>query len=235
LNQVPIYGLESTVQVIARDIEDSVSQAAMPRAEEALIYELICCILSSQVPYDLAISATECLIGDGLAQWAFVLPVDELEQAVTTILLKPLHTPSGSRRYRFPHRKAREIASAFERFRLSQGSIAEFLRQYPEPAKARHWLVENISGLGPKQASMFLRNAGHSRDLAILDRHILKYMRLIQISDLGAGVSRLKDYEKEERRFADHAALLGFPVGILDSAVWIVLRAAAQLEGAAGW
>jgi N-glycosylase/DNA lyase len=48
-------------------------------------------------------------------------------------------------------------------------------------------------------------------------------------------VSRLKDYEREERLFADHAASLGFQVGILDWAVWIVLRAAAQLEGAAGW
>jgi len=37
---------------------------------------------------------------------------------------------------------------------------------------AREWLVQNIKGLGYKEASHFLRNVGRT-DLSILDRHIL--------------------------------------------------------------
>ncbi|MFP4111717.1 MAG: N-glycosylase/DNA lyase [Candidatus Woesearchaeota archaeon] len=40
---------------------------------------------------------------------------------------------------------------------------------------AREWLVENIKGMGYKEASHFLRNVGYT-DLAILDRHIINLM-----------------------------------------------------------
>jgi N-glycosylase/DNA lyase len=235
LNQTSIRGLESTIQVIAKDVQNSVDPIFTPRAESTLRRELICCILSSQVPYDLAVSATDGLVQSGLAEENFLLRRVDVERAVLDVLVKPLNTVNGRRRYRFPNKRAHDIAAAFALFRLCHGSITRFLEEYPDPAEARVWLVKRIPGLGPKQASMFLRNAGHSRDLAILDRHILKYMRLIQISDLAGGVSRIGDYEREERRFAAHAASLGFPVGILDWAVWIVLRAVAQLEGAVGW
>jgi N-glycosylase/DNA lyase len=235
LSQTLIRGLESTVRVIAKDVQDIVASIAAPRTEKVLTYELICCILSSQVPYSLAVSATDCIVRSGLADEESTVAREYLERAIKKILVKPLNTPCGLRKYRFPQKRSHDISAALEVFRLSHGSISEFLRQHPNPAEAREWLVKHIPGLGPKQASMFLRNSGHSRDLAILDRHILTYMRLILISDLVTGVSRLKDYEREERRFAAHAASLGFSVGILDWAVWIVLRAAAQLEGVTAW
>ncbi len=40
---------------------------------------------------------------------------------------------------------------------------------------ARKWLVENIKGLGYKEASHFLRNVGYF-DVAILDRHVLNIL-----------------------------------------------------------
>ena len=40
----------------------------------------------------------------------------------------------------------------------------------------RQWLVDNVNGLGWKEASHFLRNIGY-RDLAILDRHVLKNLK----------------------------------------------------------
>jgi len=223
------------VRIIAKDVQHSVTSVAKPRAEKVLKYELVCCILSSQVPYNLAVLATDRLVQNGLADEDAYIAREDLERAIKEILVQPLTTPCGLRKYRFPQRRAHDLAAAFDIFSFSHGSITEFLRKYPDPAKAREWLVAHIPGLGPKQASMFLRNAGHSRDLAILDRHILTYMRLVRISDLETGVGRLKDYEREERRFAAHAASLGFSVGILDWAVWIVLRAAAQLEGAVAW
>ena len=40
----------------------------------------------------------------------------------------------------------------------------------------REWLVQNVKGVGWKEASHFLRNIGRTRELAILDRHILRNM-----------------------------------------------------------
>ncbi len=40
----------------------------------------------------------------------------------------------------------------------------------------REWLVENVKGLGWKEASHFLRNLGYF-DLAIIDRHILAVLK----------------------------------------------------------
>jgi len=41
--------------------------------------------------------------------------------------------------------------------------------------RAREILVRGIKGLGYKEASHFLRNVGR-RDVAIIDRHVLKWM-----------------------------------------------------------
>ncbi|MFC2134531.1 N-glycosylase/DNA lyase, partial [Bacteroidota bacterium] len=40
---------------------------------------------------------------------------------------------------------------------------------------AREWIVENVKGLGYKEASHYLRNIGFT-DIAVLDRHILNLM-----------------------------------------------------------
>ncbi len=47
----------------------------------------------------------------------------------------------------------------------------------------REWLVENIKGLGYKEASHFLRNIGLGKDIAILDRHILKNLQKYGVID----------------------------------------------------
>jgi N-glycosylase/DNA lyase len=53
------------------------------------------------------------------------------------------------------------------------GYIAE-ARKYKNSlkGKSRDWLVENIKGIGYKEASHFLRNIGHD-DFAIIDFHII--------------------------------------------------------------
>ncbi|GLS17013.1 hypothetical protein GCM10007874_00280 [Labrys miyagiensis] len=96
----------------------------------------------------------------------------------------------------------------------------------------RDWLVEMAPGFGPKQASMFLRNTGVSYDLAILDRHVLDYMRLIGLRTAQSKpLTTMKRYRCDELSMCDHARALGFPVGILDWAIWIVMRVANKQEG----
>jgi len=70
---------------------------------------------------------------------------------------------------RFHNTKAAHLAHAWKHF----PEVAERLASPAPGNDLRIWLVRNVRGLGWKEASHFLRNIGF-RDLAILDRHILR-------------------------------------------------------------
>lgn len=78
----------------------------------------------------------------------------------------------------------------------------------------------NIKGIGMKEASHFLRNVGYF-DLAIIDRHIIDFMRRI-----GAiGETNVKQLSKSlyisfENILKSIASNLNMSVGILDLFIW---------------
>jgi N-glycosylase/DNA lyase len=78
---------------------------------------------------------------------------------------------------------------------------------------------------------MFLRNSGISYDLAVLDRHVLNYMSVIGLYQ-GAerAISKLSQYHTQEDKLISYANRLGFAVGLLDWAIWIVMRVAGSRE-----
>ena len=87
-----------------------------------------------------------------------------------------LHSPKENisyvirqNKHRFHNNKAKYIVEArkFEHIKAILSKMPEF--------ESREFLVENVKGLGYKEASHFLRNTG-SKTLAILDRHILNLM-----------------------------------------------------------
>ena len=84
----------------------------------------------------------------------------------------------------------------------------------------REWLVKNVSGLGYKEATHFLRNIGRNGGLAILDRHILRNLkRYGAIRSLPTSLSR-KHYLSIERRFKTFADRIGIPIDELDLLFW---------------
>jgi N-glycosylase/DNA lyase len=68
---------------------------------------------------------------------------------------------------RFHITKAKRIVEAREKFQ-------DFEFNFSNIEELRHKIVQTFKGLGYKEASHYLRNIGYGRDLAILDRHILK-------------------------------------------------------------
>ena len=76
----------------------------------------------------------------------------------------------------------------------------------------RAWLVENIKGLGMKTASHFLRNLGNT-DLAIIDTHIIKFMKC-------EPPKSKKEYLKVEKDFQKKAKELGVTSAELDAVIW---------------
>ncbi len=70
---------------------------------------------------------------------------------------------------RFWGRKAEYIYEALRNFEVVERALKL------ESQLARDLLVKNIKGLGYKEASHFLRNIGR-KDVAIIDRHILRWL-----------------------------------------------------------
>lgn len=94
---------------------------------------------------------------------------------------------------------------------LSNGSTSFDLRE---------WLVENVKGLGYKEATHFLRNIGMNGGLAILDRHILRNLkRYGAIRSIPASLSR-KRYLFIERNFNVFSTAVGIPIDELDLLFW---------------
>lgn len=74
--------------------------------------------------------------------------------------------------YRFYNKRAEYIFLARKH---APGFRQKIIRLVEEGGTrgAREWLVQNVKGIGYKEASHFLRNVGY-KDVAILDRHILR-------------------------------------------------------------
>tara|TARA_Y100000310_G_scaffold261214_1_gene270474 strand:- start:733 stop:1356 length:624 start_codon:yes stop_codon:yes gene_type:complete len=116
-------------------------------------------------------------------------------------------------KHRFHNNKAKYIVGARE-----FSEIKDILSGMSE-VEAREWIVENVKGLGMKEASHFLRNTG-SKGLAILDRHILNLM-----FDRGYLLERPKSlsgkkYLEIEETFNMIASNLGMNSAELDLYMW---------------
>ena len=126
-------------------------------------------------------------------------------------------------RVRFHNKKAEFIACARELFR--KGNKVEIKKKLglDNVFALRDWLVENIKGYGYKEASHFLRNIGLGRDIAILDRHILKNLkRYGVISKVPASVGSRKVYLEIEGRMRAFSGKTGIPLGDMDLLFWSI-------------
>jgi N-glycosylase/DNA lyase len=89
--------------------------------------------------------------------------------------------------------------------------------------------MKSAIGIGPKQASLFLRNIGYTDELAILDKHVLAYMGISGLAvNLKKAVNSLKGYKDLENILQTHARKFGLSLGYVDQAIWIVMRVYAR-------
>jgi N-glycosylase/DNA lyase len=116
---------------------------------------------------------------------------------------------------RFHNTKAQRLRET----RKNYPTIAQALSSGGNSEEIRLWLVNNVKGLGWKEASHFLRNIGH-RNLAILDRHILRNLqRHCVIARVPATLTpaRYRAIEAKFRAFAEHT---GITLDELDLLFW---------------
>jgi N-glycosylase/DNA lyase len=173
-------------------------------SEEDIFAELIFCILTPQAKARSCSAIVENLLREDL-----LLKGDEIQ------LSRKLH------RSRFKYKKARYIVEAREQF-VSNGQIRIKPRidRFREVHCLREWLVQNVKGMGYKEASHFLRNIGLGEELAILDRHILrslKWLGVLERIPTHLTKSRYFEVERMMERFAEE---IDVPIGHLDLLLW---------------
>jgi N-glycosylase/DNA lyase len=125
------------------------------------------------------------------------------------------------RSVRFSESKAKYIVEARNMF-SKDGSLQlkSQITSFYNPFELREWLVENVKGLGYKEASHFLRNIGLGEGFAILDRHILRNLnQLGVIPEIPSTITKKRYLEIEEklRRFATE---IDIPMADLDLLFW---------------
>ena len=163
-------------------------------------FELVYCLLT---PQSSAVNAAKAVETLKRANW--------LHQDCDVAAL--LHQDSFY--IRFHNTKANHLNEAKGRF----PQIQKELMNGSSSTQMREWLVHNVRGLGLKEASHFLRNIGH-RNLAILDRHILRNLKRHNVLSAIPPTLTAKRYIEIEERFLLFAESVGISMDELDLLFW---------------
>ncbi len=122
---------------------------------------------------------------------------------------------------RFRNNKAKYLVEARKLFTIdSKIKIKEKLKSFKNIYELRKWLIDNIKGIGYKEAGHFLRNIGIGKDLAILDRHILKNLKVYGAIKKMPEKLNAKTYLETEKQMQDFAKNLEIPMFHLDMLFW---------------
>jgi N-glycosylase/DNA lyase len=223
--------LEYAVQKTVNKIEKTVYGGSWETYHENEVFrEIISNILGSQVHFETANYYTQQLHEKGLINidWINNDP-DDFEDKLYNALLSPPYNRSNLRkrifRYRYPRLRANHIRRTAESVYGKRDTFKGILSQCCDARVARKKVMERTVGIGPKQASLFLRNIGFSDDLAILDTHVLRYMFILKLTPQRIrSVPRINDYEMVERKLMHYAFQMNHKLSNLDMAIWIVMR-----------
>jgi len=115
--------------------------------------------------------------------------------------------------HRYPKSRAKYIVNAREYKNL----LEKFLKSRNEK-EIREWLVENIKGVGYKEASHFLRNIGF-KNLAIIDFHIVDLLSGYNLMGKPKSLSKRK-YLEIEGLLRKIAEKVGVSLAELDLYLW---------------
>jgi len=171
---------------------------------EEIFAELVFCILTPQSRGISCWAAVENMMKKG------VLLAGDASQIVKEL-----------NKVRFLYKKSEYIIEARKKFLDdSKVSIKSIINRINDGHEARKWLVQNVKGLGYKEASHFLRNIGFQQNLAILDRHIVKNLKFIGVlKEIPGSISRRR-YLDIEKRMKEFSEAVQIPMGHLDLVMW---------------
>mgnify|MGYP000585865394 CR=1 FL=1 len=123
---------------------------------------------------------------------------------------------------RFKNNKARYLVELREKMKNEKGEFItkDFFSDFKDVTLAREWIVKNIKGMAFKEASHFLRNVGFGKEIAILDRHILKNLVKLEVIDEVPKSITPKLYLEIEKKMKDYCKFVNISMDSLDLLLW---------------
>jgi N-glycosylase/DNA lyase len=179
-------------------------QKTLNQSDERIFAELCFCICTPQTKATLCWEAISTLIENSL------LYAGKREQLVPFL-----------KNVRFYNNKAEYILEARKLFTKNERlQIKKIIKSFDNVSCLRAWLKGEVKGIGIKEASHFLRNIGLGRDMAILDRHILKNLKKFGVIE---GIPKnlpKKAYDEIESKMRTFSRKIGIPLDELDLLLW---------------
>jgi len=226
--KIQLAAINNAIREVCIALEEKCQRPApcwASMAEDDLWRELVACILGSRVRFEAAHAAVERM--ERLRLFCEPQRLSRFQQYELEVMeaLSGKYAAGRQGRYPFFRMRAKQIRRAAERIYGSGDTLRSLLRSSRDVRDVRRRLIMEVSGLGPKQASLFLRNIGYAVHVTVLDIHILTYMRWIGLTEsIMASIPSLRKYEALERAFIGHAYSLGYTPDCFDLAVWVVMR-----------
>ena len=116
--------------------------------------------------------------------------------------------------HRYPNTRAKYIVKA----RKYKNSLKEVISSFNVEDELREWLVQNIKGIGYKEASHFLRNIGYT-NFAIIDFHITDLLARYKLLEKPKTLTK-KEYFKIEKLLREIAEKSNLNLAELDLYLW---------------
>lgn len=215
--------IENVVFRVADEFECDDDSLRLEINSHELWESLIICVLGSRVRYETAIAAAKRLIERGLGTPDAVANLANPTSKVTDILRSQGSHSAVSNNYPFAVSRAGRIVACANALVSGIWSSEQIFNPDIETSTARRITVTALAGLGPKQASLFLRTIGKSKAIAVLDSHVLRYLRIVGALD-GSAPRNIAQYEQMETVFIEYCNLKGIEIEAMDIAIWTTMR-----------
>lgn len=194
---------------------------ALEQRPEEIWKHKVFCILSSQFNAERAAYIAEKMV-DEIPFFDPELSTSKIETACFAFLSSP------DIRYRFPRARARQISLSRFPFLQIKDCYHEFIQSFCNEERARAEIVNLYPGVGIKQASMFLRNIGASKNLSVVDVHILFYLSVCH--DWNVSSLTPRRYAQAETLMRNDADYRGLDLNVFDTIVWTAARSMKKAE-----
>ena len=196
--------------------------------EQDIWKELCFCLLSGNVSYELTKSVINVLDCKGFLDYNWILNSTTSTNILFDVLnnsnFEPKKNNGDLRKYRYPEKRSKQIIKA-AKIIYSDFTIKQILSNNKSETDARNWFAKTIPGLGIKESSHFLRNIGFSNSLAIIDIHILTFLKKCNLIDFTSASSLTKNrYIIIEKILQNIAVYHNLDLSFLDLAIWHYMR-----------
>lgn len=190
--------------------EDSMSNY---RLGNTINEEIAACILGGYgIPAEVGLAAFDRVRDAGV--------LDQVvgERVIFDLLSQPLEVGKTRVRYRFAKQKSYYLSRALFKLANEEAPMRNAV-------DLRSWLL-TIDGIGLKTASWITRNWLGSDDVAIIDVHIHRAGRLMNLFDCSHSPAR--SYLAMEQRFVDFCTNIEVKTSVLDALIWQQMKEAGR-------